>query len=219
MVNKNIESVMQRYPMFELILSENSYVLRGKFTLDHIFGDVRMTGEFDLEIVVSDQFPTIIPVVKVLSNCIADDYPHRYEDGTLCLASDLELKVFFSQESDICTFIEKYVVPYFYTYRYYEEYGVYPFGERSHGMLGNLEYIKELFAVDEWKKVCDIVLFIAQSSYRGHHLCPCGSGKRMRNCHGDIIRKVMDAIVQKECKMIWEEISRIGKEGRNGKYS
>ena len=216
MVSRNIEKVVQKYSTFVISRCKNDYVLRGNFILNHVFDDVRMTGEFLLEIVVSEQFPMKIPIVKELSNYIADNYPHRYEDGQLCLASDLELKVFFSQELDICSFIEKYVVPYLYTYRYFEEYGVYPFGERSHGMLGNLEYLKELFGVDDGKSVFDILLFVIQSSYRGHLACPCGSGKRIRNCHGNVIKKVIDAKLQDECKTILEEVLKIGKECRNG---
>lgn len=219
MVIKNIEKVIQRYPMFKLTRCEDGNVFIGQFTLNHVFNDVRMTGEFDLEITVSNQFPTKIPIVRELSGCIADDYPHRYENGQLCLASDLELKMFFSQESDICSFIEKYIVPYLYTYRYYEEYDVYPFGERSHGVFGNLEYLKELFGVDEWDVLFDIVRFISQSSYRGHLACPCGSGKRIRNCHGNVMKIALDAKLENECKMIMEEVIRLGKEYMNGKYN
>lgn len=98
---------------------------------------------------------------------------------------------------------------YLYTYRYYEEYGIYPFGERSHGIMGDLEYIKELFNVKEWGQVFDIMHFIANFSYRGHLLCPCGSGKRLRNCHGDILMKVMNAGLKTECKEILIELKRI----------
>lgn len=219
MVIKNIEKVLQKYPMFKLTRCKDGYVFIGQFTLNHVFNDVHMTGEFDLEITVSNRFPTKIPIVRELSGCIGDDYPHRYENGQLCLASDLELKMFFSQEPDICSFIEKYIVPYLYTYRYYEEYDVYPFGERSHGVFGNLEYLKELFGVDEWDVLFDIVSFISQSSYRGHLACPCGSGKRIRNCHGNVMKMAIDAKLENECKTIMEEVIRLRKEYMNGKYN
>ena len=76
-------------------------------------------------------------------------------------------------------------------------------------MMGDLEYIKELFNVKEWGQVFDIMHFIANFSYRGHLLCPCGSGKRLRNCHGDILMKVMNAGLKTECKEIMIELKRI----------
>lgn len=171
------------------------------------------------EITVSNQFPTKLPIVRELSGCMAENYAHCYENGQLCLASDLELKMYFSQESDICSFIEKYIAPYLYTYRYYEEYGVYPFGERSHGVLGDLEYLKELFGVAEWNVFFDMLFFVSTSSYRGHLACPCGSGKRIRNCHGDVIKMVVDAKLENDCKAIIEEILMFRKEYVNGKYN
>lgn len=214
-VNHDIEMVREKYPAFEISKRENDYIFSGELILNHVFEDVRMTGKFNLEVVVPGDFPLAFPKVKELSNCIDKNYPHRYTDGQFCLASDLELKMFFSQDTDICSFIEKYVIPYLYTYRFYEEYGVYPYGERSHGPMGDLEYLKDLFGVDDWGQVLDIMLFVVQSPYRGHLLCPCGSGKRIRNCHGEILKKVMNAELQDECREILLEIKR--EYDRNGK--
>ena len=214
-VNHDIEMVREKYPAFEISKRENDYIFSVELILNHVFEDVRMTGKFNLEVVVPGDFPLAFPKVKELSNCIDENYPHRYTDGQFCLASDLELKMFFSQDTDICSFIEKYVIPYLYTYRFYEEYGVYPYGERSHGPMGDLEYLKDLFGVDDWGQVLDIMLFVVQSPYRGHLLCPCGSGKRIRNCHGEILKKVMNAELQDECREILLEIKR--EYDRNGK--
>lgn len=216
-VNHDIEMVREKYPAFEISKRESDYIFSGELILNHVFDDVRMTGKFNLEIVVPGDFPLAFPKVKELSNCINENYPHRYEDGQFCLASDLELKMFFSQDKDLCSFIEKYVIPYLYTYRFYEEYGVYPYGERSHGTMGDLEYLKDLFEVDDWGKVLDLMLFVVQSSYRGHLLCPCGSGKRIRNCHGEILKKVMNAKLQDECRAILLEVkTQCGRKEKNG---
>lgn len=217
-VNHDIAMVREKYPTFEISKRENDYILTGELILNHVFDDVRMTGKFNLEIVVPGDFPLAFPKVKELSNCIDENYPHLYEGGQFCLASDLELKMFFSQDTDLCSFIEKYVIPYLYTYRFYEEYGVYPYGERSHGIMGDLEYLKDLFEVDDWGQVLDIMLFVVQSPYRGHSLCPCGSGKRIRNCHGEILKKVMNAELQDECRAILLEVKReCDRNGKNGK--
>lgn len=216
--NHDIEMVKEKYPMLDIFKCEDDYIFSGEFILNHVYDEIRMTGKFDLEIVVPGDFPLAFPRVRELSNCIDEDYPHQYTNGQFCLASDLELRMFFSQDTDICSFIEKYVIPYLYTYRFYEEYGVYPYGERSHGTMGNLEYLQDLFQVDDWKQVLDFMLFVVQSSYRGHLLCPCGSGKRIRNCHGEILKKVMNAALQDECRAILLEIEReCNRKAKNGK--
>lgn len=216
--NHDIEMVKEKYPMLDISKCEDDYIFSGEFILNHVYDEIRMTGKFDLEIVVPGDFSLAFPRVRELSNCIDEDYPHQYTNGQFCLASDLELRMFFSQDTDICSFIEKYVIPYLYTYRFYEEYGVYPYGERSHGTMGNLEYLQDLFQVDDWKQVLDFMLFVVQSSYRGHLLCPCGSGKRIRNCHGEILKKVMNAALQDECRAILLEIEReCNRKAKNGK--
>ena len=200
--NNDIDMLKEKYPDFEISELGRDYILKGELILNHIFNNVRMTGNFILEIIVPGDFPLAFPVVKELSNYIDENYPHQYEGGQLCLASNLELKLFFSQDTSLCSFIENYVIPYLYTYRFYETYGVYPYGERSHGIMGDLEYLKDLFGVEDWGQVLNIMLFVVQSSYRGHLLCPCGSGKRIRNCHGNILKKVINAGLQNDCETI-----------------
>ena len=31
---------------------------------------------------------------------------------------------------------------------------------------------------------------LAENNYKGHYICLCGSGKRLRHCHGELIRKI-----------------------------
>ena len=202
----NIEIIKEKYPMLEMTKDKCSYIFSGEFFLNHYFEDVRMTGKFELQISVPVDFPLTLPKVKELSHYINRNYPHIYQNGQFCLASDLELKMFFSQDVDISSFIDQYVIPYLYTYRFYEEYGVYPYGERSHGTMGDLEYLKDLFRADDWGQVLNIMIFVVQSPYKGHLLSPCGSGRRIRNCHGDILKRMINAGLQNDCKKILLEI-------------
>ena len=108
----NIEMVKEKYPQLKMTKDKNSYIISGEFILNHCFEDVRMTGKFELEISVPGEFPQALPKVKELSHYIDRNYPHIYQDGQFCLASDLELKIFFSQNADICSFIDQYIIPY-----------------------------------------------------------------------------------------------------------
>ena len=217
---KNIEMIKENYPAFDIRSGDDEYVIVGEIFLNHVYKEVRMTGKFIIEIVVSNKFPIVIPIVREISNGIAANYPHKNIDGELCLASEIELKMFFAQSSDICLFLEKYIIPYLYTYCYYEEYGVYPYGERSHGMQGNLEYLKDLLEVDDWGQVFDIMMFVIQSSYRGHLECPCGSGERIRNCHGTVLKQLMNANVKDDFIKIMYQIKRMyDRKGKNGKHN
>lgn len=202
----DIQKVMEKYPSWEHKECDGEDIFCGELLLNHIYNDVRMTGKFNVEIVVPRDYPLALPIVNELSNCIAEGYPHRYEGGQLCLASNLELMMFFNRNNDISIFVEQYIIPYLYTYKYYEFFGIYPYGERSHGPMGDLEYLKDLLAVNDWSQVYNIMIFVMNSHYRGHIQCPCGSGKRIRNCHGEIVKQMMDAGLRKECIRILKEI-------------
>ncbi|MBQ8280461.1 MAG: hypothetical protein IJZ23_11510 [Roseburia sp.] len=215
---RTIEMIKENYPTLKIDRGDNGYIVAGELFLNHLYGDVRMTGTFTIEIVISDNFPLELPCVRELSDAITPEYPHINTDGQLCLASELELKMFFSQCTDMSLFVEKYIIPYLYTYCYYKEYGVYPYGERSHGVQGNLEYLKDLFELDDWGQVFDVMVFVAESSYRGHLECPCGSGKKIRNCHGTVLRQVIGANLQYDCKNILDMIKRMyDRKAKNGK--
>lgn len=215
---ESIEKIKENYPELAIQRSGDKYVIVGEIFLNHVYEEVRMTGKFTIEIVVSNKNPLEIPIVREISNSIAADYPHRNNGGELCLASELELKLFCTHSSDICLFIEKYIIPYLYTYCYYKEYGVYPYGERSHGMQGNLEYLKDLFAVDDWGQVFDIMMFVIHFSYRGHLECPCGSGEKIRNCHGVVLKQLMAANIEDDFRKIIYQIKRMyDRKGKNGK--
>jgi hypothetical protein len=36
-----------------------------------------------------------------------------------------------------------------------------------------------------------LLKIMADGSYRGHHPCPCGSGKILRKCHGPIMLRLL----------------------------
>lgn len=62
-----------------------------------------------------------------------------------------------------------------------------PFGELSHGGLGILEYYQDLFEIQDRRRVLKMIQILAEDNYRGHTRCPCGKGKRLRDCHGQIL--------------------------------
>ena len=60
-----------------------------------------------------------------------------------------------------------------------------PFVELKHGAEGLIDYYKSLFVTDNQYSTIDLLKYIKDKPYRGHLRCPCGSGSRIRNCHGN----------------------------------
>ena len=103
---------------------------------------------------------------------------------------------------------------YLYSATYYREYGVVPeYGERPHGDAGIIETYKERYQVSDEETLFSLLSYSAgMICYRGHLPCPCGSGKRMRNCHGQIILSALNskyaAFLSWEAKYLIEQRRR-----------
>ena len=80
-----------------------------------------------------------------------------------------------------------YVETYFFSYEYFKRYGVFPFGERAHGIIGLLDYYGEKLNETDLTKTYYLMRYIATKPYRGHFKCPCGSQKHLRDCHGKYV--------------------------------
>jgi SEC-C motif len=61
--------------------------------------------------------------------------------------------------------------------------GEWPFGQRSHAAAGIREYYSELLGTDDVNVIVRYVECLSRATLKGHWPCPCGSGKRLRDCH------------------------------------
>ncbi|MGF7012327.1 hypothetical protein M2145_001035 [Lachnospiraceae bacterium PF1-21] len=214
-----IKKFKDLYPEFKIENHKGMFVLTGELHLNHSYNEVIMTDTYEIEITIPQLFPKHNPMIKELSGKVKDSYHHLYSNKQFCLASNLELRIFFSKSVDLSLFINMFVIPYLYSYKYFETYGVLPYGERSHGVLGDLEFIKDKMHLESFDGVIGVIRFVMDHPYRGHFLCPCGSGKKLRLCHGEIVREIMEADIREELKLIWKELEVRAKEMENGKNS
>ncbi len=188
--------------------------LTGNVMLNHTYNNICMTEQFLINIIIPVNFPYELPKVTELNSRIDKNYPHLYQNGEFCLASNIELKKYLCNNDNICEFIDNYVIPYLYTYKFYEEYGIYPFGERSHGFWGDLEYLGEICGTDNINKLYNIMFYIGHHRYRGHNLCPCGSNKKIRNCHGDTIKMLINSGLRSHIILILEKVEEVLKNAK-----
>jgi len=175
------------YPNIELINESDAEVrLRGSFTLHKEYGCFQVLDDYEIEIVIPIASPKLPYVIDVQKH-INPDYQHYYTDGKLCLETDVKIISDFVDGFDLLRWMDKYVESYFFTYEYYMRFGEFPYGERSHGLDGVLESYQELLGAENLQETYDIMRFITTNCYRGHSLCPCQSGEKLRKCHGEKI--------------------------------
>lgn len=164
---------------------EGKLIVTGFLPFKRSYDGYVIEDGYRVEISGLEEYPNTVPVVRELNNRIrrhSDN--HADKDGTLCLATPLGLHKSFFESPTLLVFIEKLLIPYLYGHTYWERKGVYPWGEASHGSAGIKASYAELFGVSDDLSILRFLRYLAMGYYRGHHLCNCGSGIRLRDCHG-----------------------------------
>lgn len=152
-------------------------------------GGPTISDEFDVEFVIPVDYPTHLPTARELNGKLDRTYEHLYpDDKSFCLAVPVEVRRIFSEVPTLKGFIDRLVIPFLYGYCHWKQFGTYPFGERPHGSLGITQLYREQFSTDDDFVILAIIALLFEHGYRGHHACPCGSGKRVRQCHAKELR-------------------------------
>lgn len=202
-----VEELAAAYP--DLRITENpdgSVVAEGDYVLDAEYDGIRLVETFHLIISIDSSFPNSIPVVKEMSNKIPANYEHLYSNQSFCLGINGELLMELLEDPSLVSFIDGPVRSYLYTALFHQRYGRYPFEDWAHGAAGIFQFYMELFSVSSPKAAFNLIQFVKIGRYRGHLPCPCGSGVRTRNCHGDqlleIIKSPKREIIAKDFRCI-----------------
>lgn len=176
-----------------------SVIITGVLAFDASYGNLENINDwFELEMLVPNDYPKSLPIVKEISGKISIDYHHLYPDGSFCLAAPLEVKRIFSKYPSLVGFVDNLVIPFLYSYCYWGIHNKMPFGELSHSGDGIFEYYLERFEVSDKNNLVKELYKIYKHGYRGHHNCPCGSGKIVRKCHKEIVWEVSQHFTQQE---------------------
>lgn len=186
--------------------SETEVELTGKIFVNCASKGYVLSDNYSVQIVIplySDKLPYVIDT----GNHIAKDYPHRYGNGELCLETDTSIRIRFLDGFSLVAWMQEFVEPYYFSYEFFQRYGEFPFGERGHGIKGIIETYQDLFQEKDPIRIVNLMRSICEHSYRGHLLCPCGSERKLRLCHGPMVMKYymdnrLKKIVQSDYKII-----------------
>lgn len=177
-----------------LLLQKNGdgpWFVRGTLGFSQEYFRRLITDEYSVEILVPEKYPDVLPKIREVGDRIPIDF-HHYQDESLCLGAPLAVKHKFRKDPSLLGFVNNCVIPYLYSFSYKTQFSKMPFGELSHGGSGILEYYQELFDIRDHRRVLRLIQILADNNYRGHDRCPCGSGKRLRACHGKILLEIKE---------------------------
>lgn len=170
--------------------SPDNWAIRGILHFKATYNGITIEDEYSILISIPEKYPDTPPHVQETGGRIPPDF-HQYDDRTLCLAAPAEVNKRFKKDPRLITFVKTLVIEYLYGYSFFEKHSQMPFGELSHGGPGLREYYSEIFNTDDVWIILALLKIMADGSYRGHNLCPCGSGKILRKCHGPVMLELL----------------------------
>lgn len=167
---------------------------------------------YTIKALVPAEYPKHEPILQ----CDPKEIPwkvdrHVFEkNGKACLCARSETRVHWPWGSDLTDFFTKLVHPFFVGQFYYDTHGEWPpTGERSHGKDGILEAFDELlaeFGDPSEEQVRAVLKLLARKNIpKGHEWCPCGSGKRLRDCHRELIVRLRSCVDPRHAELDFNE--------------
>ncbi len=189
--------------------------ITGKIQFNQIYEEVQLQDEYSIQILFPTDFPHTIPIVRETSGRIESsaDYHNDKEGDGFCLGVPGEINKKIRDNPTFKYFITDIVVPFLYANTFHERYNKYPWPTRGHCSKGIIEYYQSLFKFKDERVTQNFLLNIAffKNSISGHHLCPCGSGKKFKDCHRneytDLIKYHSHRNIQKDVLQIIKDNS------------
>jgi len=168
--------------------------------------------EYGIVLVLPSNYPKAAPRMFCNDPKLPIDNINRHimSDGRACLGVQAEISMRWSLGSTIVDFLNELVAPFLVWQAYYDtNKKPPPWGERSHFAQGILEFYAELLGRSLDSSVIGFMRLLARKNRpKGHELCPCNSGRRLRNCHRDLLYKTRERVVWQDVAYDLEVLAR-----------
>jgi len=161
--------------------------------------------EYGIFLVIPDEYPKSLPMLF----CNDPKLPignidrHIMSTGQACLGVYAEIGTHWLPGSSIVDFLHNLVAPFLVWQAYYERHGTAPsWGERSHAEKGILEFYREFLETTVDGVAVSFMRLLARKNHpQGHEPCPCGSGKKLRDCHLNLLHVARE-------RLAWQDVQK-----------
>lgn len=184
LIKAQLDELRKKHPYLYIREDKDAPKISGTI----FFEDNGAKGKFDVEIELSKDYPTVIPLVKETKGDIPKKYHHNGEH--FCLETPFRVWEIFKQDETLLNFVNNLVIPYLAIF-IHSQGGKNPPREHAHGAEGVLADYKKRFKINDDVIAFKLLRILAERNYRGHALCPCGSKIKLRKCHGMAIFNIV----------------------------
>jgi hypothetical protein len=202
-------SISADQPDLRLAIVDGFVSARGSYALHD--GEV-VLDRYQVEIRFPREYPNALPVVEEIGGRIprtADR--HVSSDGTACLLVPEEWLL--SQDQSFKAFLSGPMKNFFLGQFLVDAGMPWPFGQRSHGREGLIEAYMQLLGINDSNRVAAYLDCLRKKALKGHFDCPCGSNKRLRNCHRAELQELSKRIPPAIAQQAYERLIKWDRKG------
>jgi hypothetical protein len=176
-----MEEIPAKYPDLRVIAEQGAVFVRGNFP---VMDGPEVLDRFQIDIRLPADFPVSIPVLREVGGRIPWHGDRHVNQGTgeACPIVPEEWLV-RPERGTMLAFLDGPVRNFFLGQIFVEAGQPWPFGERSHGVDGLFEAYGEMIGISDREAIVRYLECLSKELLKGHWVCPCGSGKKLRNCH------------------------------------
>jgi hypothetical protein len=180
-----------KYPDFTVCCTGSRICIRGALPVLH---EGMVLDRYQIEIEWSDS-DTEVPLLRETGGripWIADR--HMSQGGMACLFVPEEWLLRPREEKTLIHYLDGPARDYFLWQSLYERGESPPWKDRAHGLPGLLEAYGDMVGMEGESAVRCCMEYLSKEQIKGHWPCPCGSGKRTRDCHFTHMRELKSKV-------------------------
>jgi|SRR5438093_1406189 len=193
---KEKDEVEARYPELHFRVIGDVVRVRGTFP---IVCEGQVLDRYSVELLLARDHPKSLPLVREIGGRIPRT-PERHvnQDGTACVLLPDQRWEVWPIGSPLLDFLNGPVRNFFLGQSLVERGDPWPFGQWGHGARGIIEYYSGLLDTQDLLVISRYLECLVAKKVKGHWPCPCGSGKRLRDCHTGNVRDLQEKIARKD---------------------
>jgi hypothetical protein len=211
---KDFLAVEEFFPKLSYFWNSKSkhWIVKGELDICDTEGDYWET--FHIIIGMPQCYPHCVPIVLENSKLIPRDIDwHISQEGVCCVDIEHNLLAMAKRGINLNSFIREKVYPYFANQIYKLSEEKYAGKEYSHHLDGIIQYYIEDLKLISLEIIINFLERILSNSFIGrNNKCPCGSGKKIKDCHLDeinTIKSIGRKKIEEDLKNIRSKVSLI----------